>query len=146
MYIKYIQLTLQIKKINRIFLKRYKISLKCFFFSIVIIIIIKINYFSKMKLKIYKIHNIWIQLFLFCLTQTFLVSQIMALGNQVGRIFIWDLDVDDPTQSRLVQIWLLYLFWSKVARFQTLNSGKILLLTVRFCNNICRYFCLKIRR
>ena len=26
--------------------------------------------------------------------------QMMALGNQVGRIFVWDIDVDDPTQAK----------------------------------------------
>ena len=28
--------------------------------------------------------------------------QIMALGNQVGRIFVWDLDVEDPAQTKSV--------------------------------------------
>lgn len=26
--------------------------------------------------------------------------QILALGNQVGRTFVWDLDVMDPTRSQ----------------------------------------------
>jgi len=31
-------------------------------------------------------------------------QQIMALGNQVGHVFVWDLDVDDPTQTKLVKL------------------------------------------
>ncbi|XP_052827283.1 polycomb protein EED-like isoform X1 [Octopus bimaculoides] len=27
-------------------------------------------------------------------------QKVMALGNQVGRLFVWDMDVDDPTMSR----------------------------------------------
>ena len=26
--------------------------------------------------------------------------QILALGNQVGKCFVWDIDVDDPQQAR----------------------------------------------
>ena len=31
-----------------------------------------------------------------------IVLQMMALGNQVGRIFVWDLDVEDPAQTKSV--------------------------------------------
>lgn len=27
-------------------------------------------------------------------------KQVMALGNQVGKTFVWDLDTDDPMASR----------------------------------------------
>ena len=30
----------------------------------------------------------------------FYYSQLMALGNQVGKIYVWDIDVDDPTEAR----------------------------------------------
>ncbi|XP_025099410.1 polycomb protein eed-like [Pomacea canaliculata] len=31
-------------------------------------------------------------------------QKIMALGNQVGRIFLWDLDVDDPSQTKCTKL------------------------------------------
>ncbi|CAL1547484.1 unnamed protein product [Lymnaea stagnalis] len=31
-------------------------------------------------------------------------QQIMALGNQVGHIFVWDLEVDDPTQTKFTKL------------------------------------------
>ncbi|KAK0053562.1 polycomb protein EED-like isoform X1 [Biomphalaria pfeifferi] len=30
--------------------------------------------------------------------------QMMALGNQVGHIFVWDLEVDDPTQTKFTKL------------------------------------------
>ena len=30
----------------------------------------------------------------------YMFFQMMALGNQVGRIFVWDIEVDDPTQAK----------------------------------------------
>jgi len=31
-------------------------------------------------------------------------QQIMALGNQIGNIYVWDLAVDDPTQSKFIKL------------------------------------------
>ncbi|KAL8585801.1 hypothetical protein ACOMHN_037364 [Nucella lapillus] len=31
-------------------------------------------------------------------------QKMMALGNQVGRTFVWDLDVDDPAQSKFTKL------------------------------------------
>ncbi|VDI42061.1 polycomb protein EED [Mytilus galloprovincialis] len=28
----------------------------------------------------------------------------MALGNQVGKIYVWDIDVDDPREARYIVI------------------------------------------
>lgn len=44
----------------------------------------------------YKECDIWYMRF--CLDAQ---QKTMALGNQVGRIFVWNIDVDDPTQAKL---------------------------------------------
>ncbi|GFO42673.1 polycomb protein eed-like [Plakobranchus ocellatus] len=31
-------------------------------------------------------------------------QQIMALGNQVGHIFVWDLEMEDPTQTKFTKL------------------------------------------
>ena len=30
----------------------------------------------------------------------YILLQTMALGNQVGRIFVWDIDVEDPVLAK----------------------------------------------
>ena len=32
------------------------------------------------------------------------MQKLMALGNQVGKIYVWDIDVDDPTEARYIVI------------------------------------------
>jgi polycomb protein EED len=29
-------------------------------------------------------------------------QKVMAAGNQIGRVYVWDIDVDDPTQAKFV--------------------------------------------
>lgn len=34
------------------------------------------------------------------LTETLLCFQMLALGNQVGKLYVWDLEVEDPHKAK----------------------------------------------
>lgn len=36
--------------------------------------------------------------------------QLMALGNQVGKVFVWDLDMGDPREGRFVFIYVFFIY------------------------------------
>ena len=32
---------------------------------------------------------------------------MLAVGNQNGKVYLWDIDVDDPSQARLFTLFIL---------------------------------------
>ena len=35
-------------------------------------------------------------------TSVYVLLQLMAVGNQAGKTFVWDIGVDDPTKARYI--------------------------------------------